>query len=1834
MRLKTKNNRKNGRSTNRLLAQSAQLGLERMENRVLMSTTLAAWQFDTLPANTSVTAIQTSPATTSGTGTAYTVGMQSGTSNGYLYPATGADATLDASTYLAATGSADSGGNGGSEGGTAGFVWRVESGQDSAAPIGSQGVQFNVSTSGQSGIQIQWDMNPSSTKAEAQFYVEYTTDVQDANPVWTNVTGSLAFGPNDLANTQGTVPSIGTSPTDSVYIQDNTSNANIVTGDYATITGPIVAGSNTSWLDDLQVNLSGISAVNNASNFAFRVVNAATSTSETTVAGASGTAEAFKNWRFNDIVVTAGNVSLSGPSIVTDPSNQNVIAGQPVSFSASATGDPTPTVQWYEGTPGSGTAITNNPAATTNTLTFTTSSTASDDGTTYYAQYTNSQGTADTTAATLTDMVQSASPTITEQPASQTANAGSSVTLIAGATGSPAPTVQWMVSNNAGVTWTAVQNATSTFLTVPATEGITGNEYEAVFTNTSGVATTNPATITVLGTPVAEWDFATGQAATPGGSTAPGSGNSPLATTAINSGDSTSILGLVNQYDGLQSVPEADIIPLASSVDPSVEDYVWRVRGGGGEGPTGTPGSPDGWSQNAPEDTQGVEFNVNTTGFSNITLNFNWQVGGIGDLQPQYFNGNESEWVNIGTTVQGTASDYYGVSAPTTTAAAYTLTADTGTTINVASSSSFNFDENITVGGIAAVVTGVGNGQLTILPTASGSVASGATVTGTPDPTGVFVNLQNIAYADNNPDLQVRLVSVYDPALPQIVDGNNGLSNYPQAHGQYASGYGTANDIQVVDLDDFVNSGGANDNADGQNFTLTLGTQTTGEIEYSSDPTTMATNIETALDALSSVGANGVSVASTVALNNYTPPGPITAYQGYSVIFSGGLVRGQAEPTMTISDSNDNVSTWQQGTPNSITTTTTAPYTVTANESLTVSVGSTTNFTVGNPVLLGDITALITGMGANSLTLTPEGSGSVLTGTTVKQLGASGFVDGGGSWELADMNFQGDLISGAPSITANPAPATAAGGFPVTFSASAYSETLPTVQWQVSTDNGDTWSNVSGGTTTPTGGLFTQSSNDQYTSTYSFTVDSNLDQNNYEYRAAFTSSVGTTDSGGATLTAVAPVLPYVLIQPSNESVQEGQATFFTSYGAGNPAPTIQWEISTDNGLDWSNLSDGSTVNGSQTNVLTLVAQDNTSQNGDLVRAAFVASTGTTYSNTVTLSVLPTESVLTDWDFNAEYPQVSATGSADPLVINPAPVAAGVDNSLDVGGTATPLGMNLPYNPEDPASGNPPTGAVDDEDIVNSGPAVISTSFTENTWRIRGGTSANPADGGQPANGWSNFVAPDTQGAEFAVPTSGYEGIYVTLDWFSTHSGEQDAQRQYSLDGGNTWINLGPQIQLYAPGNDDFYGDSTLNGVVPVVFDLTGIAGASNNPNLAVRMVNSYNLVLSNQQTITLNDTSNFTLTFNNQTTPTIDYSPNSSTMLASIQNALNNLVGQEDVSVSYNSTNATYVVQFEGGLGTSIQPAMTINTTSGADTIAQKDQYANAQLNQNGDPFNPAPYNGAKGNWRLDNIVFHGTAVPPFLWTGAADGVNWNNAGNWFGDAVPTSTSNVIIPAGSVVDLPAGVSSAASLTLEGNATLDVGSGTLMIDYGTGTDPIASIASSLASGYNGGTWTGTGITDSAVAAENASQKQAIYDVGYADGADGIVTGLSAGEIEIMPTLAGDAKLQGNVQFGDFQTLAQYFGKVGGWDEGNFTYGATVDFGDFQQLAQDFGQTSAFGASESSGGVVAASQGVQAPASAFDGDSETADSAASVLGSDYLSGKVSGLVSFSSVPLDLA
>jgi streptogramin lyase len=96
-----------------------------------------------------------------------------------------------------------------------------------------------------------------------------------------------------------------------------------------------------------------------------------------------------------------------------------------------------------------------------------------------------------------------ASPAISSMPVSQTITAGQTATFVAAATGFPAPTVQWQVSTNNGLTYTPLANGgvysgvTTGTLTITApTTSMSGYVYEAVFSNGVTV-TTVPATLTV-----------------------------------------------------------------------------------------------------------------------------------------------------------------------------------------------------------------------------------------------------------------------------------------------------------------------------------------------------------------------------------------------------------------------------------------------------------------------------------------------------------------------------------------------------------------------------------------------------------------------------------------------------------------------------------------------------------------------------------------------------------------------------------------------------------------------------------------------------------------------------------------------------------------------------------------------------------------------------------------------------------------------------------------------------------------------------------------------------------------------------------------------------------------------------------------------------------------------------------------------------------------------------------------------------------------------------------------------------------------------------------------
>jgi len=89
-------------------------------------------------------------------------------------------------------------------------------------------------------------------------------------------------------------------------------------------------------------------------------------------------------------------------------------------------------------------------------------------------------------------------PTMTSQPSGQSVVAGRTATFTVAASGNPAPTVQWRVSSNGGSSWSPVGGATSTTLSFTAQLAQNGWEYDAVFTNTNGSVTSNPATLTVV----------------------------------------------------------------------------------------------------------------------------------------------------------------------------------------------------------------------------------------------------------------------------------------------------------------------------------------------------------------------------------------------------------------------------------------------------------------------------------------------------------------------------------------------------------------------------------------------------------------------------------------------------------------------------------------------------------------------------------------------------------------------------------------------------------------------------------------------------------------------------------------------------------------------------------------------------------------------------------------------------------------------------------------------------------------------------------------------------------------------------------------------------------------------------------------------------------------------------------------------------------------------------------------------------------------------------------------------------------------------------------------
>jgi hypothetical protein len=265
-----------------------------------------------------------------------------------------------------------------------------------------------------------------------------------------------------------------------------------------TVSGHIAAGSAAPSGDAVTIMLAGMTqsvSVSGGGSFStsFNIQSLATGTYPITyeyLGDATRFNAAGTGYAYGTLTVQAA------PGILTNPVSQTVVSGASVNFSASASGYPTPTVQWQVSR---GVSYSNIAGATSTTYTIS-AATASQNGYSYRAVFTNSAGSATTTAATLT--VQTA-PTVTSNPHSQTVTAGQTATFTASASGNPTPAVQWQVSTDGGNTFADIAGATSTTLTLSGTTGSqNGSIYHAVFTNSVGSATTANATLTVRYGPI------------------------------------------------------------------------------------------------------------------------------------------------------------------------------------------------------------------------------------------------------------------------------------------------------------------------------------------------------------------------------------------------------------------------------------------------------------------------------------------------------------------------------------------------------------------------------------------------------------------------------------------------------------------------------------------------------------------------------------------------------------------------------------------------------------------------------------------------------------------------------------------------------------------------------------------------------------------------------------------------------------------------------------------------------------------------------------------------------------------------------------------------------------------------------------------------------------------------------------------------------------------------------------------------------------------------------------------------------------------------------------
>lgn len=212
-------------------------------------------------------------------------------------------------------------------------------------------------------------------------------------------------------------------------------------------------------------------------------------------------------------------------------------------------------------------------------------------------------------------------------------------------------------------------------------------------------------------------------------------------------------------------------------------------------------------------------------------------------------------------------------------------------------------------------------------------------------------------------------------------------------------------------------------------------------------------------------------------------------------------------------------------------------------------------------------------------------------------------------YRVVVTNAQGSITSASALLTVHPAPVAPAfttvpadasihAGQAVSFNVAVTGTPAPTLQWQSSPD-GSSWSDLAG--------------QRQVTLTLASVA---LSDDGTRLRAVATNASGSVASGSALLTVTPqPVAPAISAQPADANVGIGASPSFHGAASGTPTPAYQWQVSTDGGATFANITGATAADVS-------FAPVGAGDSGKLVHLVATNASGSATSRDALLTVRP------------------------------------------------------------------------------------------------------------------------------------------------------------------------------------------------------------------------------------------------------------------------------------------------------------------------------------------------------------------------------------------------------------------------------------------------------------------------------------------------------------------------------------------------------------------------------------------------------------------------------------